>query len=215
MDKKEAVVFLKNVAAGLAVMFGRHCETLIHDMSVPGHPIVAISNGHVSGREIGSKLDIYGNEDEGEHESLTRDDFVNHLVVRPGGQKIKSSTFHMRGEDYHYALGINFDFTQISSSIRFWDDFSQVGIDLQSAITQSGQIDMAAIFDEALQAVDMPIKQMGKDDRKLLVGILQDQKLFSLRKSVPFVAGRLGVSRYTIYKYLKELAEEGDFAAGS
>ena len=38
--------------------------------------------------------------------------------------------------------------------------------------------------------------------------LLDQKNVFSFRKSVPFVASRLKVSRYTIYKYLGELADE-------
>ena len=40
-----------------------------------------------------------------------------------------------------------------------------------------------------------------------LVALLDQKNAFTFRKSVPFVAQRLKVSRYTIYKYLGELAE--------
>ena len=39
--------------------------------------------------------------------------------------------------------------------------------------------------------------------------VIKQKNLFlQYRKSVPYVAGRLGVSRYTIYKYLDEVAGE-------
>ena len=40
------------------------------------------------------------------------------------------------------------------------------------------------------------------------ITLLDQKNFFSYRKSVPFVAKRLGVSRYTIYKYLGELNEQ-------
>lgn len=49
-SKKQILDFLMRTAEGLSKMFGHSCETLIHDMSKPGHPIIAIFNGHVSGR---------------------------------------------------------------------------------------------------------------------------------------------------------------------
>ena len=42
MDREEALDFLNRVARGIAEMFGSNCETLVHDMSVPKHPIVVI-----------------------------------------------------------------------------------------------------------------------------------------------------------------------------
>ncbi len=42
MDKAEALQFLDRTARGIAEMFGTSCETLVHDMSRPDHPILVI-----------------------------------------------------------------------------------------------------------------------------------------------------------------------------
>ena len=54
MNREEMLNFLKNEARGISVMFGPNCETIVHDMTRPGHPILAIFNGTVTGREVGS-----------------------------------------------------------------------------------------------------------------------------------------------------------------
>ena len=46
-----------------------------------------------------------------------------------------------------------------------------------------------------------------KADRLKLVALLDQKAPFSFRKSVPYVSRRLGVSRYTIYKYLNETSQ--------
>ena len=50
MTKDEAFEFLDRTARGIAEMFGTSCETLVHDMGNPKHPILSIYNGQVSGR---------------------------------------------------------------------------------------------------------------------------------------------------------------------
>ena len=60
MNREDMLAFLKNEARGIAAMFGPNCETLVHDMTRPGHPILAIYNGTVTGREVGSTADIFG-----------------------------------------------------------------------------------------------------------------------------------------------------------
>ena len=60
MTRDQAFEFLDRTARGIAEMFGSSCETLVHDMGVPTHPILSIYNGHVSGREVGSTMDIMG-----------------------------------------------------------------------------------------------------------------------------------------------------------
>lgn len=54
MTRDQAFEFLDRTARGIAEMFGSSCETLVHDMGVPTHPILSIYNGHVS--RPGSRL---------------------------------------------------------------------------------------------------------------------------------------------------------------
>ena len=58
MTKAELFTVLDSVAKGIADTFGSNCETLIHDLDVLEHPILAIYNGHVTGRKAGSTTSI-------------------------------------------------------------------------------------------------------------------------------------------------------------
>ena len=50
MTRDQAFEFLDRTARGIAEMFGSSCETLVHDMGVPTHPILSIYNGRTRGR---------------------------------------------------------------------------------------------------------------------------------------------------------------------
>ncbi len=209
VTQEEAFEFLDRAAKGLAEMFGSSCETLIHDMSRPDHPILAIYNGHVSGREVGSTKDILGTDRTLDADALTHDQ-VNLYATTPTGQQIKSSTFHLIGEDYNLALGVNFDYTSLVFANRILVDLMSADADLQSALWQTGESGLIQVFDECLAAVGKPVNALTKADRMKVVALLESKSAFSYRKSVPFVAKRLQVSRYTIYKYLDQLTgQEG------
>ena len=85
MDREEAFEFLDRTARGIAEMFGSTCETLVHDMGDPRHPILSIYNGHVSGRTVGSTLDILGTAKELDEDALVTD-FVNLYATTPSGR---------------------------------------------------------------------------------------------------------------------------------
>ena len=207
MTREEAFEFLDRTARGIAEMFGSSCETLVHDMGVPSHPILSIYNGHVSGRTVGSTLDILGTDRELEPEARTSDQ-VNLYATTPSGAQIKSSTFHLIGEDYNLALGINFDYTSLVYANRILVDLMSAEADLKTALWQGGDSALSDLFDECLAALGKPADALGKADRLKLVAMLEQKNAFSYRKSVPFVSRRLGVSRYTVYKYLDELARK-------
>ena len=208
MTRDQAFEFLDRTARGIAEMFGSSCETLVHDMGVPTHPILSIYNGHVSGREVGSTMDIMGIGLELDEQAATTDQ-VNLAATTPDGRQTKSSTFHMIGEDYNLALGINFDYTSLVFANRILVDLISADSDLQSAMWQGGESRLAAIFDECLATVGKPVQSLTKRDRMKVIALLDQRNAFSFRKSVSYVARHLQVSRYTIYKYLGELAESG------
>ena len=212
MTRDEAFEFLERTARGIAEMFGSSCETLVHDMTIPTHPILSIYNGHVSGRTVGSTMDILGAGWSLDEEALVTDQ-VNMFASTPNGQQIKSSTFHLIGEDYNLALGINFDYTSLVFANRILVDLMSAQSDLQSALWQGGDSrQLEEVFEECLNAVGKPVTALTKTDRIKVVALLAQKDAFSFKKAVPFVAKHLQVSRYTVYKYLGELAQEGEAA---
>ena len=207
MTRDEAFEFLDRTAKGIAEMFGPACETLVQDMERPDHPILSIYNGQVSGREVGSTLDILGSDKKLDTTALTTD-FVNLYATTPQGRQIKSSTFHMIGDGYNLALGIDFDFTSLSFANRTLAGLMSADADLQSALWTGGPGQLQQIYEECLSALGKSADELGKRDRMRLVALMDQKNAFSFRKSVPFVASRLKVSRYTVYKYLDELAAQ-------
>lgn len=207
MTRDEAFEFLDRTAQGIAQMFGSSCETLINDMKDPKHPVLSIYNGHVSGREVGSTLDVLGTA-RALGETAATSDLINMAATTPDGRLIKSSTFHLAGDGYDLGLGINFDYSALVYANRILVDLMNAESDLRSALWQEGDTRLLAeLFDQCVATVGKPIGELTKKDRMKIMAMLDQNGAFSYRKSVPYVAQRLGVSRYTVYKYLGELAQ--------
>jgi predicted transcriptional regulator YheO len=209
MTKTEAFEFLDRMAKGIATMFGDQCETLVHEIQGQKIVNVVVYNGHVSGRTPGSTLSIYGNDTSLDEESLgnlnLEQDYVNQMVVTPSGKTMKSSTFHLRGEDYHYALGINYDITVLGQMNHVMENLLRTEETLRASLIGNGASGLDEIFETCLEVVNRPLEQMQKTDRIALVELLKEKGFFQMQKSVPYAAERLGVTKYTIYNYLNEL----------
>ena len=202
MTREEAFSMLDRMAKGIAEMFGSNCETVINDLAGPLHPVLAIYNGHVSGRTVGSTQDVTGVE-----QDLYLDtDVVNLLAVTPSGQQTKSSTFSIKGEDYHFGFGINYDFTPLAYANRVLLDLIHTEVDFHSALSKPRDTGIGQLFDAAMLRVGKPVREMTKADRLRVIEHLKGMDAFSYRRAVPYVASHLGVSRYTIYKYLDEVS---------
>lgn len=206
MDREKTLNFLKRLADGVAVMFGRDCEVVIHDMQKEEASIVYIANEHVTQRKVGDKLDFLGTSElDTLHKGI---DLINRKGHSKTGQSIKSSTFHVEGEHYHFALGINYDYTNMEVLHNAVSDLIQVGEPITEEKYEKdenleGQLD--AFFDEAIDYVGKPLPFMRKQDRVEVIKYLYDKGAFSIHKSIPLIADKMCVSRYTIYNYIKEI----------
>ena len=207
MKREEAFVFLSSLAEGIAETFGPSCETLIHDLSVPEHPILKICNNGVSGRDVGSTEDIYGGEFDADVERPhIESDYVNHLAITKKGKKVKTSTWVLEGENFRYGFGINYDFTAMEAMSKVLESFMRVNSDLDEAIIDDNRCDqLEAMVRACIESSGKKAEDMAKQDRLEVIRRLKDMNAFRFQKAVPFVANELGVSRYSVYKYLNEV----------
>ena len=213
MNREEMLNFLKREARGIATMFGPSCETLVHDMTRPGHPVLAIYNGTVTGREVGSTADIFGDIGDYDESVYEKKDYVNQLVLSRDGRMLKSTTFNVVGEDYHFALGINVDITHMVRATQMLSELTATSGELQQTLMQASRSQLEELLRECISAVGKEPDVMKKTDRMRIIRMLYKRRAFTYQKSVAIVAERLNVSRYTVYKYMHEL--EKAEAAGS
>ncbi len=196
---------LCRTAAALAEMFGRNCETVVHDFSNADCRIAAIYNGHVSGRTLSSTETIYGVTISSEDckELIPDSDYVNAMVVTRDGRRIKTTSVNYIGEDYHYVLGVNFDTTAIHAADAILRDLDMADGDFDASPLADKKLSEA--FDRCLSVIGKPVAELTKRERLQIVSMLNDGGLFSIQKAVPYVSERFGVSRFTVYNYLNEI----------
>lgn len=207
MNRDEMLEFLKNEARGIATMFGPNCETLVHDMTRPGHPILAIYNGSVTGREVGSTADIFGDiGDYGETVHKNKD-YTNQMVLSRDGRMLKSTTFNVVGDDFHFAFGINMDITNLARANQLLTELTATNGDLRQTLMQDARSQLEELLRECISAVGKVPEKMKKSDRMRIIRMLYKRRAFTYQKSVAIVAECLSVSRYTVYKYMHELEE--------
>ena len=114
--------------------------------------------------------------------------------------------YHKIIKESFTGLGINFDFSSLVYANKILVDLMSANADLQSAFWREGDAGISELFDECLATVGKPVSALTKKDRLKVISLLDQKNAFSYRKSVPFVAKHLQVSRYTVYKYLGEVS---------
>ena len=207
MTREEAFSMLDRMAKGIAEMFGSNCETVINDLTDPLHPILAIYNGSVTDRDVGSTADIFGDIGDYDETVYKNKDYTNQMVLSRDGRTLKSTTFNVVGDDYHFALGINLDITNMVRATQMLTELTATSGDLQQTLMQDARSQLEELLRECISAVGKEPEAMKKTDRMRIIRMLYKRRAFTYQKSVAIVAERLNVSRYTVYKYMHELEE--------
>lgn len=208
MEREKILDFLKRMADGISEMFGSNCEVVIHDMDNVDSSILYITNQHVTQRSAGEQLNVLGTK---ELDSLYKGrDLVNHKGTAKNNHLIKSSTFHLKGDNYHFAFGINYDYTNMLMVQSTINDLISVSGDIDVAVKEDINLEnrLSELFDKAIEHIGKPLPFMRKADRVEMVRFLNEKGAFSIHKGIPIIAEKMNISRYTIYNYLREIKEE-------
>jgi predicted transcriptional regulator YheO len=207
---------LKDVGRAITSLLGKSCEVVIHDTSDLEHSIVWVE-GDVTGRREGDMMTDLG------LERLRRGKMhplFNYTIHSDSGKTLKSASIWLRDArgEICGAFCINLDVTPILILQDFARDLS-VGEPSPDEGERHGT-DLGDMLDtmiaECEYRMGMSAEKMKRDQRIEVVRILEERGAFQVRNSAAIVAERLGVTRKTVYNYLREIEvnQEEDTGVG-
>ena len=186
---------------------------VIHDVGAkhPEHSIVAIENGHVTGRKVGDGASHVVLEQVRQADAQPSD-HLSYLTKTPDGKILKSSTMYIRGRSGKVAaiLGINYDI----SSLLMVEDAVHELIDTKDKTQSEPEkiVNVNDLLDELIaQSVALggkPVALMNKEDKMRAIGFLSQNGAFLVTKSGDKIAKYFGISKYTLYSYIDKQQEE-------
>ena len=210
------LTLLKQMAKALAVQFGKDCEVVIHDLTRKslGKSIVYIENGHITNRKIGdgpSRIVL---------ETMKKDpakihDHLGYLTRTDDGKTLKSSTIFVRDEEngpIRYIFAINYDITNLIYCQDVLRSFIQENAEpststLYQKKPEKIQTNVASILDDliaqSVAIIGKPVSLMTKDEKISAIQFLNDSGAFLITKSGDKVSQYFGISKYTLYSYIK------------
>ena len=193
------------IGQSVSATLGEWCEVAVHDLRDLEHSIVQIS-GNVTGRKIGGHLTDLGlaNIRCGRTEPL-----MNYTAYTDDGKTLKASSVFVHDENGQpvAAFCVNLNVTPLLLFTRFLRTLpaGQEEPDVNESFSPDLGQTVETMIAECAYRVGKPISVMSKRDRVQVVKLLDERGVFQLRKSVPLVAERLGVTQKTVYNYLTQL----------
>lgn len=206
MNNKEVLENIIRIAEGIAKTFGNNCEVLIADLDNPSNSIIAIYNGHVTGRKVGDSLSELGLKNI-KSKNINKD-LINYSAKTIDGRLIKSTTFHINLDKRLLALGINYDCSNLQMALSSIESLIMIETGNKDEFFPNSNDLLDNLLSESFKLVEKPVSFMNKEDRIKIIRYLDERGALLIHKSVQIVAEKLNVSRYTIYNYINEIKEE-------
>ncbi|SDK57283.1 helix-turn-helix transcriptional regulator [Natronincola ferrireducens] len=198
---------------GIAKTLGQNCEVVLHELKNSQKSIVAIYNGHVTGRSMGSPMLDVGIQ--AIRKGNDADNILNYRNKSSDGRVLKSSTMFIRDQEDQIigCLCINIDISEFVVAQKALEDLLKTDIKGEENLGEfpNNNVNdvLINIVAETLDSYGKPVSYMNKEEKVNIVKKLDEQGAFLIKGAIDYVAKILCVSRYTIYNYLDEIRVSG------
>ncbi len=203
----------------LGEALGDNVEIALHDLLSKSQPIVAISNGKISERQMGDGLTNLAIHMIEKKQYEDHDYVFNYKTVGEDGRLLRGSTWFIK-DDNQKLIGmmcINVDISDYAyidttlKKILGIKDEKQVEFSMEHPIeilSYSLGETVDKYIKECLMNMGFPgyfvAKRLKVDEKIKVVKYLQEKGTFKIKGALSYVANQLGVSEPTIYRYLKK-----------
>ena len=211
----------------LGHVLGPDYEIALHELTADSNRIIAIANGELTGRHLGSPLSnkmlafVAGRMYE------TQDYVLGFESTAANGKKMRSNSMFIKGADGELAglLCINFDSSRYeelagrvmdlcggliapgvesgTSLIADHNDPSEDELRRNYPTSIAGAT--ASIVSSVIAAYPVDVTRLTQDEKMEIMDILNRKGVFLLKGSVSYVARELHSSEASIYRYLGKL----------
>lgn len=200
--------FLKRLARGIVEQFGDSCEVVIHDLHADSlqNTIVEIENGCVTNRKIGDGAShiVIDSLKKTKHDS---EDSLCYLTKTHDGRTLKSSSIYIRDENNQPEgiFCINYDITQLTiaeNSIKSLLYAGNENNEVESIPRNVNDL-LDDLIEQSVKAIGKPLSLMNKQDKIKAIQFLNETGAFLITKSGDKISEYFGISKYSIYNYIK------------
>ena len=209
-DREQILLQLQQMSEAIVSLFGKQCEVCIHDLQDLQHSLIHVS-GSVTGRTIGAPAtDLLIKSLNKPADQLK--DMHNYRTISGDGRSLKSSTIFIRDEGGSpiFAFCINLDTTEFFNASQLLSSFltseeSGNSHTIAETFSHAPSETIEALFEQALLEMGKQPATMSTEEKTILVETLENNGAFQFKGAVEQVALLIGVSKYTVYNYLKKI----------
>lgn len=209
MNRRSYLMSYAPMADFIARMNGPKCEVLIHNAQTPEHSVLYITQPSLTDRRVGDGMTDYAVEliERGRYRE---EPFVVNYVGGTEERIFRSSTyFIMDGEELAGLLCVNVDIGDLLRGRAAMEE----ALLLDPSELSLGKRESFRLGSTAEEQIEQVLSryagarapsELSTAEKRAVTHALWDRGVFNLKGQVGQVAGLLGVSEKTLYRYLKD-----------
>ncbi|HEX6346518.1 helix-turn-helix transcriptional regulator [Umezawaea sp.] len=195
----------ETIATAIGRMFPGLCEVVLHDLRDPEHTVRVIEN-NLSGRRVGDPATEIG------VARIQDPDYPNVIQnypnTFPDGRPAKSTSIGIKNSEgvYVAALCLNLDVSLFATVARSLHNLVSTD-EQQQPLTENLRArtvdELRTLVEEFAATRGQTPRSLTAKDRKELLRSLKENGYLDVKHSVPVLTDILGVSRATVYNYVR------------
>lgn len=211
----------------LGRFIGKNTEIVLHDTTVVDHSIVAIVNGHISGRKLGSSLNGAGLSYIRNKIYQDKDELLNYKGFSKDGKELICYTRFIKDAAGRLLgmLCVNIDKNQEQAVLKQLSDIfgfdespntggfqlrsSGRGGELKEHFPENVHETVELVFHEILDELGLPAGRLTYMEKLAVMKKFEENGVFLFKGAIPEVAKQLAISEATAYRYLSKI-ERGE-----
>ncbi len=199
----------------LGACLGDETEVVLHSFEDINHSVIAMYNGHISGRTLGAPLTSFALSKLKDKGKEGPPYYLNYLGMSKNNTPLRSNSFFILDKQGNPRgmLCINTDVSkyqqaaELIQKLAFMPALANEQRDnIAVEAFQSSPRDMInGIINEVTRSAGIAIERLTVDEKIEIVRRLNVDKFFLIKGAVSQVATMIGTSEATIYRYLSNL----------
>ncbi|MDU4961771.1 MAG: PAS domain-containing protein [Sporomusaceae bacterium] len=204
----------------LGEAIGPNAEVVLHDLSTPDKSIIAIANGHISGRAVGGpatdlvlKVLKEGLDSQNNYIAAYQARLKNNRSCRASSFFIRDASGAIIG-----VLCVNIDVSVYTETRKLLDSLINCAIPAPASEKTAADVVevfenlhesiddvLTAIIDNVLNKYEVSPERMSVEEKIDVVRRLNENGLFLLKGGLSELARRMQISEPTIYRYINKI----------
>jgi predicted transcriptional regulator YheO len=209
---KELLEAVKPIAKAVALVFGKNCEVVLHSLEDPTRSVILIENPTVTSRKEGSPLTNLGINALAKASESNVDVIDSYFTTTKTNKTLKSITALIKnGQGTPIGMFcINIDIS--APFFSFAEDFIPDAVSVSPQTKEQFASDISEFIEANIQKEMAKLTRLKKftvkERNQMVIAALLEKNVFNIKGAVEIVADGLGISKYTVYSYLRQVKQE-------